>query len=211
VSEEQAAEIIVRTDDWHFSSNDSTFETMLRKTAGMPPPYNYDKEMSNKERLQQWRDNEVQEAAVMKAHGVLSLNYLHNERIVSCFIGGPHGWCDWSGNIFCNSFNIGKWPSVTEVLQDWETIAQAFPYLDLRSQLLSGESCENGITPLVEFIVRDGKVELVDPERALLPAISLDISPVLFCEPPALHEGGCTIKQFEQALAIARGHVAPNP
>lgn len=35
---------------------------------------------------------------------------------------------------------------------------EAFPYLDLRCQLLSGESCEEEAKPVVEFIVKDGTV-----------------------------------------------------
>lgn len=82
---------------------------------------------------------------------------------MSCWIGGTHGWCDWDGTIFANSFNVGKWPTVEEVEKDWQAIAAAFPFLDLRSQLLnrgSSEAVDEGASPVVEFVVRNSRVEV---------------------------------------------------
>ena len=49
----------------------------------------------------------------------IELEYLSNHRIVSSWIGGPHGWCNWEGNIGCNNYNIGKHPSCKEVYNEW--------------------------------------------------------------------------------------------
>lgn len=67
----------------------------------------------------------------------LNLEYLDNYRISSSWIGGPRGWCDWEGRIGTANYNIGKWPSQSEVGSEWSQIAAAFPYLDLTAQLVS--------------------------------------------------------------------------
>ena len=95
------------------------------------------------------------------------LSYLGNEQIVSSWIGGAHGWCDWHGNIFTNNYNIGKWPSCETVYKEWQIIAKAFPFLNLRSQLLSGETCEDGNQPIIEFAVKGGKVTVKKPKTIL--------------------------------------------
>ena len=94
------------------------------------------------------------------------LEFLQNHQIVSSFIGGPHGWCNWNGTIGCASFNIGKWPSVEDVLLEWKLIAKTFPYLDLTSRLFSGETCEENNKPLVEFIIKNGKAKAQEPKNA---------------------------------------------
>lgn len=88
--------------------------------------------------------------------GVLDLSYLSNQRISSAWIGGPHGWCDWDGTIYTASYNIGKWPTVEDVTEDWYTIAEAFPYLNLRAQLLPDEGEQ---PPAVEWTVKNGSVK----------------------------------------------------
>ena len=137
----------------------------------------------------------------------LDIYYLQNSRIVSCWIGGTKGWCDWNGNIECSNYNIGKWPSIKEVYEEWCVIAKEFPYLNLRSQLMNCEAYEaisddgeNEPKPIVEFIVKDGKVEMVEPTEQLIPMTDIDIS--------NRSEIGCTLEQFRQAVDYTKAKVA---
>lgn len=183
VTKEQAAEIIIRTDSWQFFVNDDDWERQLYECAGVSiGKYgipNRDEFAAAKEKLR-----------------VLPLNYLNNERIATCYVGGPSGWCDWDGNIFINNKNIGKWPSVEDALEDWRSIASAFPYLDLRCQLFNGEFCEDGISPVVEYRVIGGKAsvgELGPPMK-----VSRDYT-------RKWGERGCTLDAFKLALKLAKG------
>lgn len=159
VTREQAVEIIFRTNSG-WSSNDRHFLKFVADNIGHKTD-EYDYMYLNPEMREQW--------------GSLPLEYLGNSRIVSCWIGGPHGWCTWEGDIFTNNYNIGKWPSVQEVFSEWSEIAQAFPFLDLRCQLLdreAGEEIEEGENPatvVVEFIVKDGTCTIVVPESGADP------------------------------------------
>lgn len=104
-----------------------------------------------------------------KPSWALELEHLANFQVASSYIYGVHGWCDWDGNIHAASYNIGKRPTVEEVLQEWSLIAQEFPFLDLRCQLMSGEYCEYGIVPVVEFVVSQGKAQAVEAKEQLHP------------------------------------------
>src|SRR5689334_7897912 len=90
----------------------------------------------------------------------LDLSYLRNSRIVSCYVNGPHGWCNWDGTIFTNTYNIGKWPNCKEVLEDWQNIAEHFPFLKLKSQLWSTEQCEEGGHAVIQYNIANGTVEV---------------------------------------------------
>lgn len=151
VTREQAIDINFRTGSL-YGTNDKDFESFVAQTMGLEE-YEFGGVRFSDE------DNQ--------RLGRLELEYLGNHNVMSCYIGGPHGWCSWDGAIFANSYNIGKWPSVTEVQDEWERIAAAFPYLDLTCQLLDMESGEEGGSDkaLVEFRVKDGKVEVYIPEN----------------------------------------------
>lgn len=42
-------------------------------------------------------------------------------------------------------------------------IAREFPFLELEVMLMNAEWCEDASKPVVSMLIRDGKVELVDP------------------------------------------------
>jgi hypothetical protein len=190
VTHEQAQEIIIRTNRFYFNSNDRDFSKEIISTLGIQvkdgyPYYDYD-EMDK----------------VKDEYNILSLEYLNNERVVSCWIGGPNGWIDWSGTIQQYGKNIGKWPCVESVYEDWTLIAKAFPYLDLRCQLFSGEGCEEDTKPLIEFVVKNGKVRMCKPKNIIFEGISpnLDYSRLL----SDLGERGCTLEMFQIALETTK-------
>lgn len=152
VDAEQAEEILVRTADWYLSTNDREFERDVYEAVGVPiDPAHRNYTVPNFHALAAWQN----------AHGVLDLRHLNNHRIASSWIGGPHGWCDWSGTIGTYDYNIGKWPSLDDVHEDAQKIAEAFPYLELKIQLIEDEG-EGSIAAQID--VEDGKAKLREPE-----------------------------------------------
>jgi hypothetical protein len=205
VTKEQAKEILIRTDSFSFSSNDNAFSAELNNIV-----YNVKgKSWELIEDLQKkfgfdWNQAWDYQTEKQNEVGVLELQYLHNSRIVSSWIGGPHGWCDWDGNIQTSNYNIGKWPSIEEVYEEWKIIARAFPFLKLRAQLMNCEACETDAIdpkPVVEFIVENGTITMVEPESQLLEMTEIDFKG-RFLNP--LAERGCTIAQFKEAYKYVK-------
>jgi hypothetical protein len=214
VSRQQAMEIIIRTDDLYFSSNNPKFDKVLNE-------YFYDVKI----------DSDVYDAVITKLGiskelkysnelydymykkrsevGRVKLTYLNNSRITSSWVGGAHGWCDWNGNIGCNNYNIGKWPSVEEVYNEWKLIAKAFPYLDLTCQLMNHESsCEDMVDdpkPLINFVVKNGNVKMTEPDGYISMPVFPDFSYDIF-----RNERGCTIEQFKEAVDYCRNIFVPS-
>lgn len=192
VTPEQAAEIIILTDstipDFIDASNDRVFERLLSDVFGIPHLTNDN--ICHWRKLQELRDR----------LGILSLNYLSNSQIISSWIGGPHGWCRWSGSIFANNYNIGKWPSVAEVEEDWIKIAEAFPYLNLRCQLLSDEICESDGTAIVEFIVQGGTVKVQSPERNMIEPVDEAVDRFIYSWANPSRERGFSVEALKNEL-----------
>lgn len=138
VTPEQADEILIRTNSWYLFSNDKGWERTVRQLAvdfGCP----VEPDPARRYELGDIRSHIEAKDAWKARLGILELGYLHNWQIMSAWFGGPHGWCDWDGNIGCSTFNIGKWPSSEGVTEDWQAIATAFPYLNLRAQCVEEE------------------------------------------------------------------------
>lgn len=182
VTKKQAAEIIIRTDhsvpDFRHAGNDSEHGKKLSALFGVPEEFDdgipYQQKRTKDQEAKRIKELHIRWASVEcleKKIGKLNLEYLHNSWIVSCYIGGPHGWCDWDGKIGNCATNIGKWPSVEAVTRDWEQIAEAFPFLDLECQLCNHEAgypVENQVNgPIVKFVVKKGKVTVLsqDPSK----------------------------------------------
>lgn len=53
------------------------------------------------------------------------------------------------------------------MLEDWLTIAAEFPFLNLFAQLYSGESGEDNIEPVVEYLVSEGRVTIQTPDKSI--------------------------------------------
>jgi len=156
VTEEQAAEILIKTDchmpNFKYAGNDRGLSKELNAICNVSEDYDYDKECELRDRM-----------------GILEIDLLANSQIVSSYIGGPHGWCDWDGNIRTSGDNIGKWPTVKSVAEEWHTIAQAFSYLDLECWLFNHESgYVEGVGspgPVVKFVVSSGNVDVKFPDK----------------------------------------------
>lgn len=189
VTPEQAAEIIIRTNGWWICSKYSKWEREVAEIAGLQFGGG---SIPTSESLEPFEQR----------FGVLELEMLRNRRICSSWVGGAFGWCNWSGEIFCNNYNIGKYPSAESVLGEWETIAEAFPFLDLWCQLYSGETCEE-TSPEVRYVVKEGKAIATRPEPT-------DVKPrdSGYVDVYAKDFGhGCTTAQLREALKITEKSV----
>jgi len=199
VTEDQAAEIIIRTGHWPICINDRAWEREVHAILGVVNPYedvSRDVKSINAlyETFTAWKER----------MGVLDMEYLYNSQVGSAYIGGPHGWCDWRGVIGCSDYNIGKYPDTVEVLHDWQKIAEAFPFLKLKSQLFNGESCESLIRPVIQYNVEGGKVDVV-PVEDLKDHPTNNIGPELvafFTNP--LRERGCKADVLRRAVQLVR-------
>lgn len=213
VTPEQAMEILIRTDMLEFITNDKyfnnkcasyfygrqidslgSFSDQFRGEDGKVDFHNY------------WRFKDRTKDAV----GQIDLQYLYNSRIMSSWMGGPHGWCDWNGYIGCSNYNIGKWPSVEEVCKEWQAIATAFPYLNIKSQLIADEG-EGNIA--IEFEVKDGKVTVKTPDSLLKAVEDYDVGEAI---KRIVHQGysederGCTYEKFVEAVDYTQKRIQQN-
>jgi hypothetical protein len=199
VTEDQADQILVRSQSWwHLFSNDREWR---REVTALAEEFGYPSEVEpgtaqaipRTLQVQQWTER----------HGMLGLEYLSNDRIMSSYIGGPHGWCDWNGRIGSTGYNIGKWPSDEEVTEEWQLIAWAFPFLDLTAQCIDDEG--EGVLA-AEWRIRGGRVEY-NPEPAALLAgptddVEGDVARLLF---DPFRERGVPIERLRRALTAVCG------
>lgn len=189
ITEDQAGEILVRTSDFNFSSNDTNWRAKLYQVLEIP----YDKSKGY------FGTDYDKVKEVEKSLKVLPLNYLRNNQIISCYIGGPHGWCNWYGSIGCDGYNIGKWPNVKSVFEEWNLIAKTWPFLNLRCQLWNTEydDEDSDCSPVIEFVVANGSVSVINPIKVLYHTKTTGYA---FNSLMLKGERGCTLDQFRKAI-----------
>ncbi len=167
VTVDQACEIIRRTDralSGYFGGNDRVWEDVVRSKLGMPKrrDYNDSKDLTDAERSAHLQKEWATEDAWRETWKCVRTEYVFNSWIACSYIGGPHGWCHPDGQIgFVD--NVGKWPTVEEIVNDWEILAAKFPFIDVGVTLKDGEWCEENINPVVCLQIRNGEVIGVDP------------------------------------------------
>jgi len=183
ITTDQAAEIILRTSGLMFITNDKDWERQLYEKVGLG---------GNEENM--WKQVKYAKDLL----GVLDLEYLVNRQIASSSICGPNGWCHWNGSIYAD-YNIGKWPTVSEVLREWKLISSEWPFLQLRCQLFNEEDVQ------VEFVINNGNVALKCPLEKLQTCED-DIRDLgdLLSHLMTFNERGCTIEQFTHAINLAQ-------
>ena len=169
VTVDQAKEIIFRTDSFlsdasdYSGGNARNFNRNYRTKAGL--------DLLSVERKypegHTYRDVDWEKQETLRE----ALEFIHTEYVTnnwgSCaFIFGPHGWCHPDGTILYSD-NIGKWPELESVYDDWAKIAEAFPFLDLNVTLMNKESCEDDSIPVINFRVANGKVTVEPPDLSV--------------------------------------------
>lgn len=208
VTREQANEILIRTmhrDYWN-SCNDREWTAAVNEVLGFQNVY----ESKNfEDRMEVWGHNRE----LMDSLGVLELEYVYNSRVASAYIFGPHGWMNWDGTVTDNaSYNVGKWPEESELIEDWERVAEAFPYLNLEIQFFTDRGWDgsdedtNEPAPLALVLrVKDGAVTVVNDWDTVVPAVA--VPPSAFSLPglfSAGRERGVTLERFREAVEQVR-------
>jgi len=152
VSEAEASEVIVRTQDWWVSSADHEYLCSLydllgidysQLETGFPIP------SIGTTQLAQDR------------YGCLNLRLLKNRRIGDRT--GPYGWCGWDGHIGVEMLrlNLSEHAVIAEpnVYGEWYEIAEALPFLELECQLYGADNQEGeGVKLVMHYRIKDGKV-----------------------------------------------------
>lgn len=64
------------------------------------------------------------------------------DRVVTNFYFGAKGWCNWDGKISCCRLNSNKYPSPEIISEELELIANRYPFLDARFQLMKTQFYE---------------------------------------------------------------------
>ncbi|NBQ67364.1 MAG: hypothetical protein EBU46_00425 [Nitrosomonadaceae bacterium] len=205
VTLEQAAEILIRTQRWSsIRCNDDQWNDAVAEISGYPVDNWRDAPQDSTERQAYFQSLWTKQQAWKDTHRILdSLNYLPNDQIASSYIGGPHGWCSWNGQIGCNDYNIGKWPSVESVFEEWKLIAAAFPFLTLRCQLFSEHENGNAGAPLVQYNVEAGAVTIQEPKKNML-VVELNAERMIDRLRSPVGERGCSIYQLQLGLKLAK-------
>lgn len=161
ISEKDALEIIRRTDRFFFTpafaGNNKEWDNYIIDSLKIPCVNNL---LSNEE----FNDMMSKCSDWSKNWKFIYLPYLGNDYVSCACIEGAQGWCHPDGEIGYG-YNIGKWPEVNEVYDEFKLIAETFPFLELECTLMRDEYCEQSESnhPIISFLVRDGEVECVDP------------------------------------------------
>ena len=172
VTEAQAKDILARTDSFvtglseYCGGNNKRWNEWALGVLGFAPLFEFSKHCYGEDRIEGFSNvyYGVLED-IRKELQFVSTEYVNNSWMSSAFIFGPHGWCSPQG-VLAYSDNVGKWPSVEEVYNDFKTIVKAFPYVNLTATLMSGEGCEDETHPVVTFVVRGGRVAMTDEHEA---------------------------------------------
>lgn len=204
VTQEQANDILIRTmhrNYWN-SCNDREWTAAINEVLGFKDVY---ASKTFEDRMVVWGEN----SDLMDSLGVLELEYIYNSRVASAYIFGPHGWMNWDGTITGNpSYNVGKWPEETELIEEWERVAEAFPYLNLEIQFFTdrgwtGEDEEEvEPAPLALVLrVKDGVVTVVDDLDTITAAAPVPSSSISI--PGRFTSGGergVALERFKEAV-----------
>lgn len=207
LTEAQANEVIVRmTVPYMLIGNDEEWGRLVHETLGFTFTERYG--------LENYQRYDQECRRVERELGTVHTEYLDlTGRVYSAMIGGSHGWCDWDGTI-SSVYNVGKWPSVEELTEQWTDVARAFPFLSLTAQAFDLEVIEmqGGELPVAQWTIADG-VATLDAE----PSPMLDVSNGGMDTPEQWNawfaSGGrerhITLERLQEAVAQVRSTYVP--
>lgn len=168
ITVDQAKEIIFRTDNFlnyvgrYGGGNDRKFKARFDKNTGYNKlnqftelPFTDD---APNVRTARYAANMAEDRLYHMLQNI-KCEYVVSDFGSTCYAGGPHGWCHSDGTIKFMD-NVGKWPSVSEIHDEWQKIASTWEFLDIYVTLMNKESCEENAQPLVTFHIKDGTVSV---------------------------------------------------
>jgi hypothetical protein len=209
ISTSQANEVIVRmADPYWLMGNDKQWERLTHEAFGITT--------IDRHGLENYQAYDLECKRVHRELGTVHAGYLGLAgRIYTSMISGPYGWCDWDGTIR-GAYNVGKWPSVAELDEQWHSVASAFSFLSLTVQIFDKESCEleGDESPVAQWTISDGVARFDDePGPSLLPtldpeATKIDESWFRRFNTPGF-ERGVSIDRLRAAVAQVRETYVP--
>lgn len=136
LSDEQTAEIIIKTNSWHkfYFNDDNDIAFLIKKI--------YFNHLPEEDQI----DGPEQRLDIMKFYEIfrlnnLNINYLKNNLIYPRDDFAYGLWIDWDGNTIKKDNDVGKKCSVIDLLNDVRQIKKNFPYIkNLTFQFLRYES-----------------------------------------------------------------------
>lgn len=191
VTREQANDILIRTNSRYLDGNDQAWMVQVAAVYGFALDHHG---------FMDWQPANT----AFDALGVLDLGHLANEQVTSTWVGGPHGWCDWDGRIGCNTYNIGQYPTRTQVQDDLDAIAATWPFLRMDVQVVADEGDGD---LLAMWQVDAGTAVLVEPGPRL-PANEIDEATLVNRFFTIGAERGVTPDRLREAIAQVR-HTRP--
>lgn len=206
LTEEQANEVIVRSTSLYLlCGNDRAWGDQVHEAYGVAPRLARSAEYNRYGR-------EVD--AVERRLGIVGTEYLGLEgRIYSAMIGGSYGWCNWNGEVR-SAYNVGKWPSVEELTDQWTDVARAFPFLSLTAQAFDCETCEllDSTPPCAQWTIKDGEARLDETPGAVLDVGPVEMDVAKIIEPwwkSPTRERGVSIERLRAAIAQVQSTYVP--
>lgn len=169
---EQAMEIIRRTDSFfnYQSGNNRNFIKKAIEVLEIPQDnksnsdFKRDNGEVDFELYRKYLDSYYEKSNLWKEKWrYIYTEYVKNDWISSSFIKGAHGWCHPDGTIYYDD-NVGKYPEVQEIYNEWSLLAKEFPFLKVGITLMDGEECEHNTSPIVSMKIENSVVTLIDPK-----------------------------------------------
>lgn len=175
VTEEQALDIIKRTDDFYVYpiGNNRVFIKMAMEALKIPQETPI-KDTDTAEEINKKFETDINnKEKYFKKNKIIaqSISYLKNSYISSCFIAGYCGWVHTDGTIGY-SFNIGKWPTAKEIVDDLFLFGENFPYLKMFVTIMDNEN-DYATKSLDTYILDHGQVHLLEEP---IPIEELDLT-----------------------------------
>lgn len=142
-----------------------------------------------------------QENRLTEELGILSLEYLGNDRVTASRFEEPSGWCDWDGAIgTTGTYFDSKWPTLRVLGEELKRIAETWPGLVMTVQLSSYRDAEypEKVESFLTWDVEHGSVILRrDHGPALCPVVLPCTDPEKLTDQS---ERGCTAELLTQAV-----------
>jgi hypothetical protein len=154
LNKKQTYQVITQTDNFQFEDT-PYYKTIYNREYHKTQIFSYENYLEQKKYLKD-------------KFNKLDLNFLNNERFISSFIYGEHGWLNWNGQIKTNYYNIGKNPQSKEIYNEWLLIAQAFPFLNLTCQILDDEISVKYAKPILQFEINNGNIDIIKPTKKII-------------------------------------------
>lgn len=157
ISKKQAAEVIIRTTPLRSLSFIS--EKWCQEVFGaFGIPIQSPEDILDPEYDPAFEEAVSKYKMLCDSQGFPKLEYFSNWQISSKL--GPHGWCDWDGDLVANSFDIGPRPFEEAILEEWSLLSSTFPFLDLKFNLMEGSISDRSSKPYYEYTIKDGSVTI---------------------------------------------------